>query len=153
MVSQKKFDLEGEFRSIRIPDTYMNWGPSSIRITNHPETASGVTPIQIVTLNRPEKYNAFTQDMFQGLITYFLTVDLDDRVKAIIVTGAGQVFSAGIDLSLDTSAGKDIPTREMRDPGGTLALALFNCSKPVIVAYNGLAVGVALTSMLAAAIR
>ena len=76
------------------------------------------------------------------------------RVKAIILTGAGKVFSAGIDLTMDTSKAKDItPVNKIQDPGGTLALAMFNCSKPIIVAYNGLSLGIGITSTLAATIR
>ena len=64
---------------------------------------------------------------------------MDDRVKAVILTGAGRVFSAGIDLNGDFSQEKDkLRPTEMRDPGGTLAISMFNCSKPIIVAYNGL---------------
>ncbi|KAM3497438.1 hypothetical protein MY10362_009213, partial [Beauveria mimosiformis] len=112
-----------------------------------------VTPIIIATLNRPSKLNAITGRMITDLISLFETVTVDDRVKAVIVTGAGKAFSAGIDLSMDTSNLKDEATGQMRDLGGTLALDMFNCSKPVLVAYNGLSVGIGMTSTLAAAIR
>ncbi|KAJ5158763.1 uncharacterized protein N7500_008414 [Penicillium coprophilum] len=139
---------------ISSPDTYVNTPDSHIRINNFPESASGVTPIQIVTLNRPDKLNAITSDMIYTLITFFTAIDVDNRVKIVILTGAGRTFSAGIDLTMDTSKTKDLlPPSEMRDPGGTLALAMFDCSKPIIVAYNGLAVGIGMTSTLAATIR
>jgi enoyl-CoA hydratase/carnithine racemase len=71
-----------------------------------------------------------------------------------MLTGAGdKAFSAGIDLKLDMSMQKNRPVRDLRDPGGVLALAMFNCSKTIIVAYNGLSVGIGMTSTLAAAIR
>ncbi|KAM0740676.1 hypothetical protein ACQRIT_005860 [Beauveria bassiana] len=139
---------------ISIPESYKTSAESEIRVTNYPESATqSVTPILIATLNRPSKLNAITGRMITDLITLFETVTVDDRVKAVIVTGAGKAFSAGIDLSMDTTKLKDEATGQMRDPGGTLALAMFNCSKPVIVAYNGLSVGIGMTSTLAAAIR
>ena len=143
-----------ETQTIAIPPTYVNSPDSPIRISNYPESATTVTPIQIVTLNRPEKLNAITRGMIDALITFFSTVDVDDRVKVIILTGAGRAFSAGIDLNGDSSQEKNVMRpSEMRDPGGTLALAMFNCSKPIIVAYNGLSIGIGMTSTLAAAIR
>ncbi|KAJ6783204.1 hypothetical protein PWT90_01244 [Aphanocladium album] len=138
---------------LSIPETYVTSVDSEIRVTNHPESAPGVTPIIIVTLNRPKKLNAITGRMIKDLTVLFQTVNIDDRVRTVIVTGAGKAFSAGIDLSMDTSSLKDEPVGDMRDPGGTLALAMFNCSKPIIVAYNGLSVGIGMTSTLAAAIR
>ncbi|EGX89753.1 enoyl-CoA hydratase/isomerase [Cordyceps militaris CM01] len=138
---------------IVIPVSYVTSAESEIRVTNYPEAAGGVTPILIATLNRPKKLNAITGGMITDLIDLFEAVNVDDRVKAVVVTGAGKAFSAGIDLSMDTSGLNDGAVGEMRDPGGTLALAMFNCSKPVIVAYNGLSVGIGMTSTLAAAIR
>lgn len=141
-------------RTVALPDTYVNAPDSAIRISNSPDSACGVTPIQVVTLNRPDKLNAITRGMIDALITFFLTVDVDDRVKVVILTGAGRVFSAGIDLNGDFSQAKnELRPSEMRDPGGTLALSMFNCTKPIIVAYNGLSVGIGMTSTLAAAIR
>lgn len=141
-------------RAINIPNAYANTPNSHVQISNYPNSAPGVTPIQVVTLNRPEKLNAITSDMIYALIAFFPAVDMDDRVKVVILTASGKVFSAGIDLTMDVSQAKNTaPPSEMRDPGGTLALAMFNCSKPIIVAYNGLAVGIGMTSTLAATIR
>jgi enoyl-CoA hydratase/carnithine racemase len=141
-------------KEITIPKSYVNAPNSHIRVENYPPSGVDVTPIQIATLNRPEKLNAITGQMIQFLIDFLTTVDVDDRVKAVIITGAGKAFSAGIDLSMNSgSGGKSVPLGELRDPGGTLALAMFNCTKPVIVAYNGLSVGIGMTSTLAAAIR
>jgi enoyl-CoA hydratase/carnithine racemase len=136
------------------PKTYVTAEDHHVRISNHPESATGVTPIQIITLNRPEKLNAISRGMITALISFFEIIDKDDRVKVVILTGTGRVFSAGIDLNMDNSKVKDsLPVSQMRDPGGTLALAMFNCTKPVIVAYNGLSVGIGMTSTLAATIR
>lgn len=74
-------------------------------------------------------------------------------MKVIILTGAGKSFSDSIHLNTDLSHGRQAPASQLRDPGGTLALSMFNCSKPIIVAYNGFAVGLGVTSTLAAAIR
>lgn len=139
--------------TISVPDSYVTPLDSELRVSNYPESAPGVTPILVAMLNRPSKLNAITMRMINDIIALLEAVNVDDRVKAVILTGAGKAFSAGIDLSMDTSTLKDEPIGEMRDPGGTLALAMFNCTKPVIVAYNGLSVGIGMTSTLAAAIR
>lgn len=140
--------------AIELPQSYVTSADSHVRVANYPNATGGVTPILIATLNRPQKLNAITGDMIHSLIKLFKTVNVDNRVKVVILTGAGKAFSAGIDLTMDTSKAKDVlPPSEMRDPGGTLALAMFNCSKPIIVAYNGLSVGIGMTSTLAATIR
>ncbi|KAK5057591.1 hypothetical protein LTR84_011591 [Exophiala bonariae] len=145
--------MSNPLRTIEVPKSYATPPDRPILISNHPSRAEGVTPIQVVTLNRPEKLNAFSIEMINALEDFFTTVDVDDRVKVIVLTGAGRAFSAGIDLSSDATAGKSQPTRDLRDPGGTLALAMYNSSKTIIVAYNGLSVGIGMTSTLAAAIR
>ncbi|KAH7074938.1 enoyl-CoA hydratase/isomerase [Paraphoma chrysanthemicola] len=138
---------------IQVPESYVTASDSHIRISNHPESAKDVTPIQIVALNRPDKLNAITLDMLKELIAFFTAVNVDDRVKVVILTGIGRVFSAGIDLKEDSSMVKNMPVNVVRDPGGTLALAMYNCSKVVMVAYNGLSIGIGMTSTLAAGIR
>ena len=140
-------------KTIAVPSTYVTAPDAHIKIGNYPASPSGVTPIQIVTLNRPNKLNAITLDMINSLEKFISTVDVDDRVKIVIITGAGKAFSAGIDLNDDASQYKDLPVSDLRDPGGWLALAMYNCSKTVIVAYNGLSVGIGMTSTLAAGIR
>lgn len=146
--------MPAEPKTIPIPNTYANPPDSHVQISNYPDSTPGVTPIQIAKLNRPEKLNAITGAMIYSLIDFFSTVSVDDRVKVVVFTGAGKAFSAGIDLTGDFSQDKNkLPPSQMRDPGGTLALAMFNCTKPIIVAYNGLAVGIGMTSTLAAAIR
>ncbi len=139
--------------TIQIPEAYVTSPISHVRIANYPESASGTTPIIVVTLNRPEKLNAFTGEMIADLEAFFRVVDRDSRVKVVVLTGAGRAFSAGIDLSLDSMAPVDLPATEVRDIGGRLALAMYNCTKTIIVAYNGLAVGIGMTSTLAAGIR
>ena len=153
MLDSSPFDMATNNKYIAVPSTYATSPNAHIRISNHPGTAKGVTPIQIATLNRPDKLNAITIDMINDLTRFVSTINVDDRVKVVIVTGAGKAFSAGIDLSNDTSQFNKAPATEARDPGGWLALAMYNCRKTIIVAYNGLSVGIGMTSTLAAAIR
>ena len=115
--------------------------------------------IATITLNRPEKLNAFTNTMRLELIEAFDRVDADDAVRAVIVTGAGRAFCAGADLSggsktFDYAARGALGAEEQRrDGGGTLSLRIFDCKKPVIAAVNGPAVGVGATMQLPMDIR
>jgi enoyl-CoA hydratase/carnithine racemase len=115
--------------------------------------------IATITLNRPEKLNAFTNAMRLELIAAFDQVDADDAVRAVIVTGAGRAFCAGADLSggattFDYAARGAIAADEQRrDGGGTVTLRIFACRKPVIAAVNGPAVGIGATMQLPMDIR
>jgi len=127
--------------------------------------------ILTITLNRPDKLNAFTVTMANELIDAFNSASIDDDVGAIIVTGAGRAFCAGMDLSVDGNVfGLDesmSPTPEeltqrfedpdmvsgVRDTGGRVSLAIYQCNKPVIGAINGVAVGVGATMTLAMDVR
>ncbi|HEX3594361.1 MAG TPA: enoyl-CoA hydratase-related protein [Polyangiaceae bacterium] len=112
--------------------------------------------VATITLNRPDKLNAYTPEMRDALVGAFEALDRDDAVRVAIVTGAGRAFCAGADLS--TSAGAtfshpDIRLADYRDGGGRVALAIFRCRKPVIAAINGPAVGVGITMTLPMDIR
>jgi enoyl-CoA hydratase/carnithine racemase len=120
--------------------------------------------IATLTLNRPDKLNAFTGQMMVDMMQAFDITDADDAVRAVIVTGAGRGFCAGADLSAGGStfdrSGPQDPTREagrvgdvLRDGGGRLTLRIFDSLKPVISACNGPAVGVGVTMQLAMDIR
>jgi enoyl-CoA hydratase/carnithine racemase len=115
--------------------------------------------IATITLNRPEKLNAFTNTMRTELIAAFDRIDADDAVRVVIVTGAGRAFCAGADLSgggktFDYAARGVIAEEELRrDGGGTVTLRIFECKKPVIAAVNGAAVGVGATMQLPMDIR
>jgi enoyl-CoA hydratase/carnithine racemase len=130
--------------------------------------------IATLTLNRPDKLNAFTWEMLSEMIDAFDRIDADDEVRAVIVTGAGRGFCAGADLSAgadafdaaalaDSAALPDSPVRadgsldyskeSARDAGGLLTLRIFRCLKPVIAAINGPAVGVGVTMTLPMDIR
>jgi enoyl-CoA hydratase/carnithine racemase len=110
--------------------------------------------IATITLNRPDKLNAFTGVMMKELIAAFDKADADDDVRVVIVTGAGRGFCAGADLSAggdtfnDGSLSTDAATKFRRDGGGTVTLRIFAMHKPVIGAINGPAVGIGATMTL-----
>jgi enoyl-CoA hydratase/carnithine racemase len=113
--------------------------------------------ILTITLNRPEMLNAFNGGMMADLMQAFDNADADDDVHAIIITGAGRGFCAGQDLSAGEKTWEGHEERleetEQGDGGGELSRRLFRCLKPIIVAFNGPAVGVGLTFTLAADVR
>jgi enoyl-CoA hydratase/carnithine racemase len=125
--------------------------------------------ILTITLNRPDKLNAFNQQMMTELIDAFDKADADDNVRAIIVTGEGRGFCAGADLSsggdtFDRDAKRgpakrlangavDYSDANIRDGGGQVTLRIFKCLKPVIGAINGPAVGIGVTMQLPMDIR
>ena len=120
---------------------------------------SVIENIATITLNRPEKLNAFTNKMLHEIIAAFDLTDADDSVRAVIVTGAGRAFCAGADLSLGgetfSRGGSDVQgvSGVPRDGGGLVSLRIFNSKKPVIGAINGPAVGVGVTMTLPMDIR
>lgn len=130
--------------------------------------------IATITLNRPDKLNAFTGTMMNEMIDAFDKTDADDSVKAVIVTGAGRAFCAGADLSegaktfdyealgvgghragspTQADGSTDYSHNAVRDGGGRLTLRIFESLKPVIGAINGAAVGIGVTMQLAMDIR
>ena len=117
-------------------------------------------PVLTITLNRPDKLNAFTFTMMNELIDAFDRADADDDVRAVIVTGAGRGFCAGADLAAgdgtfdyrDTS-GNEARLEDARDGGGLVTLRIFESKKPVIAAVNGPAVGVGVTMTLPMDVR
>ena len=140
-------------------------------MTEHFETIlleRGDDGIATLTLNRPDRLNAFTSQMMTEMIAAIDETDADDSVRAVIVTGAGRGFCAGADLSAGgqtfdyaNSGGwgdHGSPTRAdgtddlshpaVRDGGGRLTLRLFDSKKPLIGAINGPAVGIGATMTL-----
>lgn len=127
--------------------------------------------ILTLTLDRPDQLNAFTVEMAQELIDAFNRASNDDDVRVVVVTGAGKAFCAGMDLSvdgnvfgLDESQTPDMAEMEqrcagdavidsVRDTGGLVTLAIYDCNKPVIGAINGAAVGIGATMTCAMDIR
>lgn len=111
--------------------------------------------ILTITLNRPDRLNAYTEVMRQELVDAIGYAEADDNIRAIIVTGAGRAFCAGMDLG-DRGATFDytsVTQEEHRDGGGILALRIYRSTKPIIAAINGPAVGVGLTMTLPMDIR
>jgi len=122
--------------------------------------------IATITLDRPERLNAFTAKMCLELVAALGAADADDEVRAVVVTGAGRAFCAGADLSgggrtFDREARPDRPPVPIgpdgkpdlshdnaRDGGGRITLRIFRCRKPVIAAVNGPAVGIGATMLL-----
>ncbi len=119
--------------------------------------------ILTLRLNRPDQLNAFTTTMGKELEHAFARASDDDAVSVIVVTGAGKAFCAGMDLSVPgnvfgldesrrpTLADMDDPSLMdgVRDSGGAVTLAIYDCKKPVIAAINGAAVGIGATMTLA----
>jgi enoyl-CoA hydratase/carnithine racemase len=127
--------------------------------------------ILTIMLNRPEQLNAFTVEMAKELIRAFNQASDDDDVSAIVVTGAGKAFCAGMDLSgagnvfglneelqpsldnMRTRLHDPVIEEGVRDTGGQVTLAIFECKKPIIGAINGAAVGIGATMSCAMDIR
>ena len=121
--------------------------------------------ILTITLNRPDRLNAFTGQMMNDLISAFDSASNDDEVRVVIVTGEGRGFCAGADLGEgeatfnrdENPRAKKTDDKEnlewLRDGGGRTTLAIYDCSKPIIAAINGPAVGVGVTMTLPMDIR
>jgi enoyl-CoA hydratase/carnithine racemase len=106
-----------------------------------------------ITLDRPDRLNAFTVRMSQELIDAFDRADADDEVRAVVLTGAGRGFCAGADLGAGGTTFAHSEGGAHRDHGGMVSLRIFESLKPVIVAVNGPAVGVGVTMTLPADVR
>lgn len=116
--------------------------------------------ILTITLNRPDRMNAFTEEMAHELVEAIDMADADNNIRAIILTGEGKAFCAGADLGKggDTFSAPESETGSpewaaIRDIGGVVTLRFFNCTKPMIGAINGAAVGIGATMVLPLDIR
>ncbi len=117
--------------------------------------------VAAITLDRPEKMNAFTPVMMAEIVQALDAADADDDVRAVVVTGEGRAFCAGADLTPGGGGGPftsddevaELSDERVRDSGGRLTLRLFEMTKPVIAAINGAAVGIGATMTLAMDVR
>lgn len=95
-----------------VPELYNSLDLRQIKVSNVPQWSRTVTPVLLITLNRPEKLNSFTDIMREDLERVYSLIDIDPRVKAVVITGAGKSFCAGADL--------DIGFPGVRDENGAL---------------------------------
>ncbi|UUZ58087.1 enoyl-CoA hydratase-related protein [Nocardioides sp. B-3] len=164
--------LQGDHRGRRRSEEPLHTDRTSPLVTFETLTVeTDVDGVTLLTLSRPEAMNSFTVTMARELEAFFPAAAEDDTIRAIVVTGSGKAFCAGMDLSADGNVfGLDesvSPTpaslREhlteepfqsgVRDTGGKVTLAIHACPKPVIAAINGAAVGIGATMTLAMDIR
>lgn len=147
------------------------WSREGTPVTYQTIKYDVIDRILTITLHRPEHLNAFTTQMAEELIDAFGRASREDEVGAVVVTGSGKAFCAGMDLSMpgnvfgldetqrpslsDMHTRLDDPAivQGVRDTGGRVTLAIFECTKPVIGAINGAAVGIGATMTLAMDIR
>lgn len=86
--------------STEIPSSYESLPTKHIKVSHYPVGTTTATPVVIVSLNRPEKRNAFTTNMAEDLEKVYSLFDRDERVKVVVLTGAGGTFCAGADLEI-----------------------------------------------------
>lgn len=112
--------------SFDLPPSYAALPTKHIKLSHVPADSTTPTKVILVTLNRPEKNNAFTSTMADELSQAFRLFDVDDRVRAVVVTGAGKMFCAGADLDIGFQkvGGDEKSARDHRDR----FVAAFNCA-------------------------
>lgn len=136
------------------------WGPEAgPSLTQFEQITCDVARgVLTVTLNRPDRLNAWTGVMQRELVAALDLADADDDVRAVIFTGAGRAYCAGADLEsgaevFDWRNRSHPPSSVPRDGGGTFTVRAFDAKKPLIAAINGSAVGVGLTMTLPMDVR
>lgn len=138
-----------------LPESYNTLNLPALKLSHHPASSKTVTPIIIIQLNRPEAHHSWTDEMADSLVSAYGTLSVDPRVRAIVLTSAdtsNRFFCAGMDLNAKHKQ-NDVTNTVYRDAGGRASLAMHQCSKPVIAAINGSAVGVGITMCLPATVR
>lgn len=142
--------------ALPIPESYNTFPLPTLLLTHHPASSPTVTPIIIVHLHRPSARNGFTDTMATSLITAFDTLSADPRVRCVVLASGdstNRVFCVGMDFTAGHTLAIATSPALHRDAGGQVSLAIYRCSKPVIAAINGSAVGVGITMTLPANIR
>jgi enoyl-CoA hydratase/carnithine racemase len=96
--------------AIELPSSYEDVPTSGhVAVSHHPAGSPTVTPVIVVTLNRPANHNAFTSQMVQDFEKFFPMFDVDKRVKVVVLTGAGKIFCAGADLDIGFRSNPERP--------------------------------------------
>lgn len=114
------------------------------------------TGVATITLNRPEKMNAYTEEMFAEWLTVLERCNRDPAVRVVIITGTGRGFTTGGDVSTFGDKANQSPARikgTLQESSQRLPLAIYELQKPVIAAMNGVATGGGLDIALACDIR
>ncbi|KAB8238220.1 ClpP/crotonase [Aspergillus alliaceus] len=138
--------------SVTIPKSYETLALADVKVSHYPEGAPVATPVVVVTLNRPDKNNAFSTELMDAFEKVYPMFDVDERVKVVVLTAAGKFFCAGADLKAPLNLEQERPL-DFRDPGGRMALSIYRCRKPTIAALQGSAVGIGIAITLPCAVR
>lgn len=85
---------------VTLPESYAKLDLPHIKISHVPESSPTPTPVLVLTLYRPQNYNAFTEVMRESIVSFYELVNVDDRVKVVVITGHGKMFCAGADLDI-----------------------------------------------------
>lgn len=137
-----------------LPSSYESHPLPSLKLLHHPPSSPTVTPIVTILLHRPSARNGFTDEMANSLATAYDLLSRDPRVRCIILSSSdpsNRIFCAGMDFNAKHGFGPTVTTH--RDGGGLVTLAMSRCTKPIVAAINGSAVGVGITMTLPANIR
>lgn len=138
----------------QLPESYNTLAIPTLKFSHHPASSTAVTPVIILYLDRPKDRNGFTDTMAASLEQAYAVLSADPRVKCVVLASSdpsNRFFCAGMDFNAKHAFGPTVDTH--RDSGGKVSLAMYHCSKPVIAAINGSAVGVGITMTLPANIR
>lgn len=100
---------------IDIPSSYESISLTDVKVSHHPAGDPQATPVIVVTLDRPHKNNAFTLEMMHAFEQLYKMFDVDERVKVIVLTGAGKMFCAGADLDRGFSGLEKERDKDHRD--------------------------------------
>ncbi|KAK2678665.1 hypothetical protein RAB80_007405 [Fusarium oxysporum f. sp. vasinfectum] len=127
--------------TIEVPASYSSLPFKDITISHVPADSPSATKVLILAFNRPDKHNAVTENLLTELETAYRVIDQDERVRAVVLTGAGKAFCAGADLQVGFSGlmahkKSEESIARYRDQGGRVALAIANCTKPTIQALG-----------------
>ncbi|WDK11066.1 enoyl-CoA hydratase/isomerase [Colletotrichum graminicola] len=122
-----------------LPTSYSTLILPQVRLSHHPASSPTPTPVIILALDRPTSRNALTQSMASSVVYAYALLSADPRVKCIVLTSSdpkNRTFCAGMDLRQPVRL-QGTTRDEHRDTGGVVALAMHNCTKPIVAAING----------------